>query len=119
MDNEQKKSDGQLLQDATNKFLNDVETDKKMREEQQRLEEDLKAVNFGELRQMTSDKITKAELAEIVKAQNKKIDDVKKYLLTAKYQGRAHISEENADPNEEIAKIYGQDSMVARIFRKK
>jgi hypothetical protein len=119
MDNEQKKSDGQLLQDATSKFMADVQKELEIQEEQRKLEDELSLLNKGEALKLVDNKVSKEDLALIIKEQNKKMDDLKTVLLRAKAQGKGHIIDQEEEKTDELAKIYGQDSMVARIFRKK
>ena len=101
--NEQKMSDGQMIE-AADKMLKELMTD----------EERKKA-----LANYVSKEELKATLDEALKKRDDEYGVMKTALLRAKAQGKAHIMEENPDPNEEIVKIYGQDSMVARLFRRK
>ena len=63
--------------------------------------------------------VSKADMAKAldeIRTENEKLRNV---VLKAKAQGKAHISEPDSDPDAEIRKIYGNNTMINRILPKK
>lgn len=57
-------------------------------------------------------------LAEELAKRDVEYDKMKTAILRAKAQGKAHIVEENPDPDAELVKLYGKGSLVHRALSK-
>jgi hypothetical protein len=72
-------------------------------------EEATKKIRQEAAEEILADKVSRSELAAIVKELRQENKDLKTVVLKAKAQGKAHIAEEKEhNSNENLKKIYGE-----------
>lgn len=69
-------------------------------------------------REMMDGYVSRDEIKAMMKERDEEYAKMRTALLKAKNQGKAHIMEENTDPNAEIESIYGKNSFITKALKK-
>ena len=110
-------SDAKEARSVMNEIVESVEKEKQTREEIERDQKERAAIKAQVTEELLGDKVSKAELAVVIKELRKENADLRTMVLKAKAQGKAHFESEEQSDLGELEKIYGKDSRIIQTLR--